>query len=131
MTKPISVPLFDLRAQYESIREEIDEAIQRVVESQHFILGPEVQALEQEIARYCEVRFAISCASGSDAILLALMALGVGPGDEVICPSYTFFATAGAGIETRGEACVRGHRSSDVQPRLRGGAPGSCALHAP
>lgn len=96
MTKPISVPLLDLRAQYESIREEIGEAIQRVVESQHFILGPEVQALEQEIARYCEARFAISCASGSDALLLALMALGVGPGDEVICPSYTFFATAGA-----------------------------------
>jgi dTDP-4-amino-4,6-dideoxygalactose transaminase len=96
MTKSIRVPLLDLRAQYESIREEIGEAIQRVVESQHFILGPEVQALEHEIARYCEARFGISCASGSDALLLALMALGVGPGDQVLCPSYTFFATAGA-----------------------------------
>ena len=90
------VPLLDLVAQYETIRDEVDAALRRVIEKQHFILGPEVQALEEEIARYCDVPFAVGCASGSDAVLLALMAVDVGPGDEVICPSYTFFATAGA-----------------------------------
>jgi dTDP-4-amino-4,6-dideoxygalactose transaminase len=90
------VPLLDLRAQYASIRDEVDAAIRGVVESQAFILGPEVDALEREIAAYCRARFAVGCASGSDALLLALVALGVEPGDEVICPAYTFFATGGA-----------------------------------
>jgi dTDP-4-amino-4,6-dideoxygalactose transaminase len=96
MSEPIPVPLLDLKAQYASIRPEIDAAVCRVIESQHFILGPEVKALEAEIAAYCGVKHAIGCASGSDALLLAMMALGVGPGDEVICPSFTFFATAGS-----------------------------------
>jgi dTDP-4-amino-4,6-dideoxygalactose transaminase len=96
MSAPISVPLLDLRAQYASIREELDEAVRRVVESQQFIMGPDVAALEAETAQYCGTRHAIGCGSGSDALLLALIALDVGPGDEVICPSYTFFATAGA-----------------------------------
>jgi len=90
------VPLLDLKAQYATIRSEVQEAIERVFESQAFIMGPEVMALEEEIAAYCATRFAIGCASGSDALLLALMALGVGPGDEVVCPAYTFFATGGA-----------------------------------
>ncbi len=90
------VPLLDLRAQYETIREEVQDALQEVLESQRFILGPEVEALEAEIATYCGARHAIACASGSDALLLALMAAGVGAGDEVLCPSYTFFATAGS-----------------------------------
>ncbi len=93
---PKVVPLVDLRGQYATIKDEIDQAIRRVVESQGFILGPEVAALEEAIAEYCRTTFAVGCASGSEAILLALMAHGVGPGDEVICPAFTFFATAGS-----------------------------------
>jgi dTDP-4-amino-4,6-dideoxygalactose transaminase len=89
-------PLVDLKAQYRTIKPEIDAAIQRVMESQQFILGPEVENLEKEIAAYCGTRFAIACASGSDALLLALMALEVGPGDEVVTSPFTFVATAGA-----------------------------------
>jgi dTDP-4-amino-4,6-dideoxygalactose transaminase len=88
------VPFLDLRAQYASIRGEVRAAVDRVFESQVFVLGPEVEALERELAAYCEARFAIGCGSGSDALLLALQAVGVGAGDEVICPSFTFFATA-------------------------------------
>lgn len=88
------VPMLDLAAQYRSIQDEIKAAIDRVLESQHFILGPEVKALEQEIARYCGRQFGVGVASGTDALILALCACGVGPGDEVIVPSFTFIATA-------------------------------------
>ncbi len=91
----ISVPPLDLRAQYASLKEDIDAAIDGVVSSQWCIFGPEVKGLEEEIAAYCETSHAVACASGSDAILLALMALDLEPGDEVICPTFTFFATAG------------------------------------
>src|SRR5919197_937841 len=91
--KPI--PLLDLKAQYATIRSEIREAIERILESQHFILGPEVEALEREIAAFCGVRFAIGMSSGTDALLAALMSIGIGPGDEVITTSYSFFATTG------------------------------------
>ncbi|MEE8154124.1 MAG: DegT/DnrJ/EryC1/StrS family aminotransferase, partial [Phycisphaerales bacterium] len=94
--REVTVPLLDLKLQYNAIKTEIDEAIRRVVDSQHFILGPEVSELEREIAEYCGCAHAVGCASGSDAILLALMALGVGAGDQVICPAHTFFATAGS-----------------------------------
>lgn len=86
----------DLKAQFDSIHEEVMAAIARVMESQHFILGPEVAALEKEIAEVVDCKFAIGCASGSDALLLALMAYGIGPGDEVITTPFTFVATAGS-----------------------------------
>jgi dTDP-4-amino-4,6-dideoxygalactose transaminase len=92
----VRVPLLDLRAQYAAIRDEVRAAVDRVFESQIFVLGPEVEALEREIATYCQARFAVGCGSGSDALLLALQALDVGPGDEVLCPAFTFFATAGS-----------------------------------
>jgi dTDP-4-amino-4,6-dideoxygalactose transaminase len=89
-------PFVDLTAQYRAIKPEIDAAIARVLDSQHFILGPEVESLEREVAEYCRSRFAVACASGSDALLLALMALEVGPGDEVVTTPFTFVATAAA-----------------------------------
>jgi dTDP-4-amino-4,6-dideoxygalactose transaminase len=99
----VEVPLLKLRPQYEALRGEIDAAIARVVASQQFILGPEVEAFESEIAAYCRAPEAIGVGSGSDALLLALMALGIGPGDQVICPSYTFFATAGCVVRLGAE----------------------------
>jgi dTDP-4-amino-4,6-dideoxygalactose transaminase len=92
----MQVPLLDLKRQYKNIKPEIDAAIQRVVESQRFILGHEVEHLEREIAAYCGVKHAIGVASGTDALLLSLKAAGVGPGDQVITTPFTFFATAGA-----------------------------------
>ncbi|TVR59596.1 MAG: DegT/DnrJ/EryC1/StrS family aminotransferase [Gemmatimonadales bacterium] len=92
----MTVPLLDLTPQYDAIRSEVDEAIRRVVDSQYFILGPEVEALEREMAEYLGVPHAVGCASGTDALLLPLMALDPRPGDEVIIPAFTFFATAGA-----------------------------------
>ena len=91
----ISVPLLDLGAQYAPIRDELLAAITRVCDSQRFILGPEVDALEQELAASIGAGHAVTVSSGTDALLLALMALGIGAGDEVITPTYSFFATAG------------------------------------
>ena len=92
----MNVPLIDLQAQYASIRDDVRQAVDRVFASQHFVMGPEVAALETEIAAYCQTKEAIGCASGSDALLLALMALDVGAGDEVITTPFSFFATASA-----------------------------------
>jgi dTDP-4-amino-4,6-dideoxygalactose transaminase len=90
------IPLLDLNAQFETLAGEIQAAVSRVLNSQQFILGPEVRELERELAVYCQCAEAVGCASGSDAILLALMACGIGPGDEVITTPFSFFASAGS-----------------------------------
>ncbi|MDP6601924.1 MAG: DegT/DnrJ/EryC1/StrS family aminotransferase [Phycisphaerales bacterium] len=90
------IPLLDLKAQYASIRDDIEPLMRDVADTQWFIGGPHLDAFEASLADYCGAAHAVGCASGSDALLLSLMAAGVGAGDEVICPSYTFFATAGS-----------------------------------
>ena len=92
----MNIPLLDLVAQYHSIKDEMDAAVLGVLESGKFILGPNVTALEQEVAAYLGVKYAIGVASGTDALVIALRSVGVGAGDEVIVPSFSFFAKAGA-----------------------------------
>jgi len=106
------VPLLDLKAQYATIRDEINAAVLRVLEAQAFILGAEVEALEQEVAAYSGCRYGVGVSSGTDALLLCLMVLGIKPGDEVIVPSYTFFATAGAVARLRAKPVF-----VDIDPR--------------
>lgn len=93
-TQP-SIPLLDLSGQYQAIAADVSAAIERVVRSQQFILGPEVDQLEREIATYSTCQFGIGVSPGTDALLVSLMALGIGGGDEVITTPYTFFATVG------------------------------------
>src|SRR5438552_10804973 len=88
------IPFIDVAAQRRRLGTVIDDAIARVLGHCQFIMGPEVRALEAELATFCGTRHAITCASGTDALLLPLMAKGIGPGDAVICPSFTFCATA-------------------------------------
>ena len=94
------VPLLDLNAQNLALETELKAAFERVLRSGHFILGPEIDSFEKKIAEMIGVKHALSVSSGTDAILLALMALDIKAGDEVICPTYTFFATAGCVART-------------------------------
>jgi len=92
----MNIPMLDLKAQYESIKDEINQKVLETLSSQRFILGPEVEALEQELAEYSGTKFACGVSSGSDALILSLMTLGIGQGDSVVTTPFTFFATAGA-----------------------------------
>jgi len=92
----MKVPLLDLKAQYAAIKDEVLAVTSDVYEDQHFILGPRVKRLEKEIADYCHCKYAVGVSSGTDALLISLMAAGIGPGDEVITTTYTFFATVGS-----------------------------------
>jgi len=91
---PVPIPFIDVAAQRRRLGRSVDEAIARVLGHCQFILGPEVRALEVKLAEFCGARHVVSCASGTDALVLVLMAQGIGPGDAVICPSFTFTATA-------------------------------------
>lgn len=91
----MNVPLLDLKAQYNSLKNELNEALIRTAESQIFILGPEVEAMEKEMSEYIGSKYSFGVSSGTDALLIALMAINIEPGDEVIIPTYSFFATAG------------------------------------
>lgn len=92
----LKIPLLDLKAQYNSIKAEVDSAIKKTVDNQDFILGEEVRKLESEVAKYCDAKYGVGVASGTDALILALKALDIKDGDEVIVPTFTFFATAEA-----------------------------------
>jgi dTDP-4-amino-4,6-dideoxygalactose transaminase len=141
-----AVPLLDLQAQYATIRDEIREAIERVCDSQYFILGPEVDKLEEEVSAFCYARHAIGVSSGTDALLVALMAIGVGPGDEVITSTFSFFATAGViarlgarpvfvDIDSRGFNFDATDLESKISPRCKAILPvhlfGHCAEMKP
>ena len=99
MSTPVTnraVPLLDLKRQFDPIRDEVMREVERVIESQRFILGDDLERFERNFAAYCRTDHAVGCASGTDALELALLALDIGPGDEVLTVPYSFFATAGA-----------------------------------
>ncbi len=106
-----TIPLIDVKAQYAPLLPELKERISAVLEDGRFILGPNVQAFEQEAADYLGVEHSVGVANGTDALLLVLEAMGIGPGDEVICPAFTFYATAES-IARRGATPV----FADIDP---------------
>src|SRR3954447_5875609 len=112
MSQSPAVPLCDLPAQYRDLRPQIEEAVCRVLASGQAILGPEVAALEREIADYCGAAHGVGCGSGTDAISLALHAMDIGAGDEVIIPPFTFFATAGCVLR-----CGATPVFADIEPK--------------
>src|SRR5918911_1702915 len=114
----MQVPLFDLKQQHAPLLAELRAAVARVLDTQQFVLGPEVAALEEELARYCHVQHAVGCGSGSDAVLLALLALDMRAGDEVITTPHTFFATGGAIARTGARPVF-----VDIDPRTYNIAP--------
>jgi dTDP-4-amino-4,6-dideoxygalactose transaminase len=118
------VPLFDLTRQNKACEGELRAAFERVLATGQFILGPEVDAFEKECARLLGARHAIGVSSGTDALLLAFMALGIGPGDEVIVPAYTFFATAGCVARTGAEPVFVDVKPSPSRLATRGERPG-------
>ncbi len=93
-TNPPAIPFIDLAAQRRRLGPAVDAAVARVFDHCQFVLGPEVRAFEAELAAFCGAKHVVTCASGTDALVLALRARGIGPGDAVICPSFTFCATA-------------------------------------
>ncbi len=108
----MQVPLLDLKQQHLNLRDELRGALERVLDSQQFILGEDVRLLESELARYTRARYAVGCGSGSDALLLALLALDVGAGSEVVTTPFTFFATAGAVVRAGARPVF-----ADIEPR--------------
>ncbi len=114
----MKIPALDLKAQYQTIREEIDQKILEVISSQSFVLGAEVDELEREIASYIQMKFAVGVSSGSDALLVSLMALEIGEGDAVVTTPFTFFATAGsvARLKAKPVFCDIDERSFNISP---------------
>lgn len=108
----MGVPLLDLAAHHDPLHKEIMAAIEQVFKSQAFILGPEVAKLEERVASYCQAKAGVGVSSGTDALLISLMALGVGPGDEVVTTPYSFFATAGAVVRLGAKPVF-----VDIEPR--------------
>ena len=113
----MAVPLLDLKAQHATIRDDVVAAMMAVVDQQAFILGSPVGELECKVAGLSQTKYAVGCANGTDAMLLALRALGVGRDDEVVTTPFTFFATGGAVHNVGAPPGVRGHRAADVQHR--------------
>ena len=119
----MNVPLLDVKAQNLPLQDRFARKFREIIDSGIFILGPEVEALENEVAALCGAKFGIGVSSGTDALVVALMTAGVGPGDEVICPAFTFFATAGS-VERLGAMPV----FVDVLPEVVAVAKGKATI---
>ncbi|MFT3724529.1 MAG: aminotransferase class I/II-fold pyridoxal phosphate-dependent enzyme [Hyphomonadaceae bacterium] len=137
-----TIPFIDLKAQYQALEEPIQKQIQTVLSHGQFIMGPEVEELERRLAKFAGVKHAITCSSGTDASILAMMALGIGPGDEVIVPAFSFIATAetvllvGATpvyVDVDAKTCNLDPAVLDKapQPRLRPFIPSACMVNPP